>query len=116
MSNATMTAGKTAEAVIIRSDSNRVTIEITGSAFDNLKEIAAIHNSWNGEDLSPEEIVDRYLLDQTFKELPNKKASNPVFQTLCGNICGYFADVTAASSDEIKLLTNMFEAAGFDVQ
>ena len=117
MSTRTMTAGKTAEAVIIHSDSDRVIIEITGSAFDNLKKIAAIHNSWNSdEDLGPQDIVERYLLNDAFDQLPNKKADSPNNQTLCGVICEYFANITDATADEVRRLANNFETAGFDVQ
>ena len=116
MSN-TMTAGKTAQAVIINSnDADRVTIEIAGSAFDNLKEITQIHNLWNGEDLTPAEVVERYLINDAFGQLHSKKADNEYAPTLCGIILEYFANVTNATAEEGIQLEGMFKAHGFDVQ
>ena len=119
MSNRKETAGETAKSNntsftlndIIYTDSNdRVTIEITGRAFSNLKEITELTSKWSEDDYTPSEILRVFCLTDSFLHLhekrPNADKSNLDIQTLPGFIAEQFIE-----GEELR---SLFESAGFD--
>lgn len=90
---------------------NAVTIRITGAAFENVKEIAAIFNKWDEGDNTPANIVDRFVcIGDWWTELDKKKPEYSG-QTLAGMICDAFHD-----EPDMPELEAAFEAAGFSTQ
>lgn len=94
--------------IIYTDSSDRVTIEITGRAFANLKEITEITNKWADDDYTPTDILRVFCFHTTFLNLYKKYDENSEsgwIQTLPGAIAEQMVD-----GEELKIL---FEAAGF---
>lgn len=119
MSKQSKTAGKTANEsegsftsndIIYSDGADRVTIEITGAAFANLKEIAEIFSKWSGEELSPASFVFWNYLSRfdAWQHLNEKKPKGECMQTLVEEVCDMLCDV-----DNIDALEKAFNAAGF---
>lgn len=117
MSKQSKTAGKTATRnsksftlndIAFTDGDNRVTIEVTGKAFANLKEITEIYNRWADDDYTPTDILRVFCFHTTFLNLYKKYDENSErgwIQTLPGAIAAQVVD-----GEELKML---FEAAGF---
>lgn len=108
------TADVEARSVEFTDEPNAVTIRISGAAYANLKEIAAIFTKWQvDEQNTPADIVRRFLcnnddwlyLDEKNPDAPSKP------QTLAGRICCAFDNC----EDEPQLEA-AFNAAGFNTQ
>lgn len=119
MSKQRKTAGKTANEsegsftsndIIYKDGADRVTIEITGAAFANLKKIAEIFNKWSGEELSPASFVYWNYLSRfdAWQHLNEKKPKSEYMQTFAGKICDMLCD-----ADNVDALEKAFNAAGF---
>ena len=107
------TENQTAGKIAFSETANSVTVTISGRAFENLKEIAAIFNKWDGADNSPADVVRKFLCSSDdWAYLDEKKpdsALNP--QTLPGMICDCYSEET-----DVQSLESAFEAAGFSTQ
>lgn len=120
MSSIEETAGETATEnkqsfmhndIIYTDGDDRVTIEITGQAFANLKEIAEITNKWAENDYTLSDMLRTFCLPDSFLYLHDKypKSAIPydVVQVLPGAIVAQYGDC-----DE---LASIFASAGFSV-
>lgn len=104
----------TSERPITFSDEpNAVTIRISGKAFENLREIAAIFNRWDEGNNTPADIARRFMCDgEEWRWLDEKKPDATFMpQTLCGLICDCFSEC-----DDMPELEKAFETAGVSVQ
>ena len=109
----TSTTSTTANGAITFSDEpNAVTIRITGKAFANLKEIAAILNKWDEADNTPADIAHQFMCGDEWLYLDEKKPEALALpQTLAGGIvCAY------DECEDMPQLRKAFEAAGFSTQ
>lgn len=89
---------------------DRVTIEITGKAFANLKEITEIYNRWNDDDYSPSNTVAQILCGDSWFTLAQKKPDDTTKQNCCGLLYDIYSDCSDAKELAAALIT-----AGFDV-
>ena len=89
---------------------DRVTIEITGKAFANLKEITEIYNRWNDDDYSPSNTVAQILCGDSWFSLAQKKPDDTTTQNCCGLLYDMYSDCSDAKELAAALIT-----AGFDV-
>lgn len=119
MSKKNETAGETAKSnvksftmndITYTDGEDRVTIEITGQAFQNLKEMAEIFGRWNGGRESPSEMLRDFCFHTTFLNLYNKKNNDESDQTLAGAIIAQFCN-----NEYVCELEQAFEKAGFDM-
>lgn len=119
MSKKNETAGETAKSnvkpftlndITFTDGDDRVTIEITGKAFANLKEITEIYNRWNDDDYSPSDTVIRVLCGDWWFNLDQKKLDDTLDQNCCGLLYDTYSDCSNAKELEATLI-----AAGFDV-
>ena len=119
MSKQSKTAGKTANEgewsftsndIIYSDGADRVTIEITGAAFVNLKEIADIFGKWSGEELSPASFVFWNYLGRfdAWQFLSEKKPKSEHVQTLAGEICDMLCE-----AENVEMLEKALNATGF---
>ncbi len=96
--------------IIYTDGSDRVTIEITGQAFANLKEITELTSKWSEDDYTPSEILRVFCLTDSFLHLyekrPNANKRNLGIQTLPGFVAEQFVE-----GEELR---SLFESAGFD--
>ena len=119
MSSIEETAGETATEnkqsfmhndIIYTDGDDRVTIEITGRAFSNLKEITELTSQWSEDDYTPSDILRVFCFTDSFLYLhekrPNANKNNLGIQTLPGFIAEQFVE-----GEELR---SLFESAGFD--
>lgn len=119
MSKQKETAGETAKSnvksfsvndITYTDGEDRVTIEITGQAFANLKEITEIFNRWNDDDYSPSNTVAQILCGDWWFNLAQKKPDDTTTQNCCGLLYDIYSDCSDAKELAAALIT-----AGFDV-
>ena len=87
---------------------DRVTIENTGKAFANLKEITEITNKWADDDYTPSDILRDFCFPSTILNLYKRSDEtwkNSYEQTLAGEV--------ASQMINGHELWQLFEAAGF---
>jgi len=96
--------------IIYTDGDDRVTIEITGKAFANLKEITELTSKWSEDDYTLSDILRVFCFTDSFLYLhekrPNANKSNIDIQTLPGFIVEQFVE-----GEELR---SLFESAGFD--
>jgi len=88
--------------IVMSDHDDRVTIEVTGRAFANLKEITRVHNQWCEEECLPSDMIESVLFIDPWFNLQEKKVSE-YEESFFGSLCAMYGDEPDVSKLEASL-------------
>lgn len=99
---------RTKNDIVMSDHDDRVTIEVTGKAFANLKEITQVYNQWCAGDCLPSDMIELVFLIDPWFNLQKKKVSE-YEESFFGFLCAMYSD-----EPDIEQLESALSKAGFD--